>query len=452
MDVERPNILLIFTDQQRADTIAAFGNSVIRTPNLDRLCRDGVVFSNAYTPSPVCVPARCSMMYGQYPANTGCYDNGDPMPEEGRASFITHLSEAGYCTHGIGKCHFTPDPQAMRGFQARLRQEEMVESPDVDEYLKFLHDEGFSHICDPFGARGEMYYVPQVAQMPARLHPTQWVGDRTLEFLEKRAGSSQPWFCFASFVHPHPPFSPPNPWHKLYRAPLMPLPNVPQNNESLLTYINRYQNRYKFRDQGIDQNLVRCMKAFYYATISFVDKQIGRILDTLDKNDQLDNTLILFSSDHGELLGDYNCFGKRSMHDASARIPLIARLPDRFEGGTVCCKPVNLVDIAPTCLSVAEVEMKDGELDGVDLADISANRCERKIVFSQFRREGLATYVAVSERWKYFFSAPDQREYLFDRSQDPLETRNRAGLALCSELQSDMKYALMEHLKKNNEI
>ncbi len=281
----RPNILLFFTDQQRADTISALGNPIIRTPSLDRLCAEGTAFTSAYTPSPVCVSARCAMHYGLYPSQSGCYENGSPMPSDGRQSFMDILTGAGYRTHGIGKCHFTPDLYALRGFQTREYQEELVGDPDRDDYLKCLHANGFRHICDPHGIRGEMYYVPQPAQMPASLHPTQWVGDRAAAFVEAQAASDQPWLLYASFIHPHPPFAPPNPWHKLYRAPMMPLPFMPQDAGSLLIWVNREQNRYKYRDQGLDQNLLRCMKAYYYAAISFIDYQVGRVLDALAVTD-----------------------------------------------------------------------------------------------------------------------------------------------------------------------
>ena len=130
--------------------------------------------------------------------------------------------------------------------------------------------------------------------------------------------------------------APPAPWYKLYRGPLMPPPNVPADVDSLLTHINRVQNRFKFRDQGIDRHAVRSLKAFYYAAISFIDHQIGRITQALEQADLLDDTLIVFHSDHGELLGDYDSFGPRSFHDAASRVPLIVRYPSRFARGLRC--------------------------------------------------------------------------------------------------------------------
>ena len=168
-----------------------------------------------------------------------------------------------------------------------------------------------------------------------------------------KKSSDNPWYLYAGFIHPHPPFSPPNPWHKLYRGPEMPHPFLPDNIEELTCFINKYQNRYKYRDQGLDMQMIRCIKAYYYACISFIDHQVGRMLDTLEAQHDLDNTLIIFTSDHGELLGDYGCFGKRSFHEAAMRIPMLARLPEHFAANTTCESPVTLVDLMKTFTDVA---------------------------------------------------------------------------------------------------
>ncbi len=450
MNAKRPNVLLFFTDQQRFDTIGALGNPVIRTPNLDRLVRSGVAFTSAYTPSPVCVSARCSMIYGQYPARTGCYDNAYNMPTDQRKTFMGMLTEAGYRTHGVGKCHFRPDWQALRGFETRDYMEEGMPNREDGGYLEFLQEEGFSYVTDVHGVRGEMYYVPQPSALPPEIHPTNWVGDRSVEFIEREAEHEQPWFPSSSFIHPHPPFTPPQPWHKLYRAPLMPLPKVPQDSEALYTWVNWHQNRYKYRDQGIDHNLMRNIKAYYYACISFVDFQIGRVLDALERTNQSDTTLILFTSDHGEHLGDYNCFGKRSMHDSCARIPMVAHLPGRFDGGVPCRAPASLVDIMPTVLAAVDIEPTHVP-DGVDLADLCIGKAPRDAVFSQFEQNQRAIYTAVTERWKYTYSAGDDREFLFDRVQDPDETRNRAGLTFVRDELSAMRDIALEYAREGGE-
>ncbi|MEM7126487.1 MAG: sulfatase-like hydrolase/transferase [Chloroflexota bacterium] len=430
MKNHRPNILILFTDMQRADTIHALGNPIIKTPHLDRLVAEGTAFTNCFSPSPVCCPARCCMHYGLYPQKTGLFDNG-PMMDDNGASYPALLGEQGYRTHAIGKCHFTPDRQALRGFQSRQSQEEVTADPDADEYIAWLRDNDYDYY-EAHGARGDMYYIPQVSTLPAEAHPTQWVGTESERFVRESANGEQPWCLYSSYIHPHPPFAPPKPWHKLYRVPEMPLPFIPENSESLHTWVNRFQNRYKYRDRGLDMNLIRLIIAYYYATISFVDYQVGRILNALEETGQLDNTLILFASDHGEHLGDLGCFGKRSMHDASARVPMIVRYPERFPMGARCATATSLCDLLPTVVGAANgsneaLGLDALNVDGQDLAQIAANPDPERIVYAQFAKEDRAIYMAVSERWKYVYSAGDQSEFFFDRQVDPAEARNLAN-------------------------
>lgn len=445
---DRPNVLLLFTDMQRADTVHALGNPVIKTPNLDRLATEGMAFTNAFSPCPVCVPARYCMHYGVYATKADGLTTNGRMPDDNGQSIQHLLTNVGYRTHGVGKCHFTPDKHAMRGFETRMVQEECVSDPEKDDYCAWLVENGHDNY-EPMGARGEMYYIPQVSCLPAEAHPTQWVGDRSIDFVREQADEDKPWMLFSSYIHPHPPFAPPKPWHKLYRSPYMPLPLVPQNVEALQTVINRKQNRYKYRDQGIDQQLMRNIKAYYYAAISFVDYQVGRIIDALEETGQLDNTLIIFTSDHGELLGDYNCFGKRSMHDAASRVPMLVRYPKRFAVGKECRTPVNLVDVMPTIAEAAGLKLDDVVHDGVDMAAIANGECPRDAVFSIHGRNQQAQYMIVTEDWKYFYSSGDDMEYLFDRNADPNETRNVANIPFSKDIVTELKDRLLARLKED---
>lgn len=442
-----PNILILFTDMQRADTLRALGNPVIRTPNLDRLVRDGTAFVNAFSPSPVCVPARCCMHYGLYPPKTGLADNGPMMADNGR-SYPARLSAMGYRTHAIGKCHFIPDRGALRGFQSRQTQEEGTSDPARDDYVAWLAKRGFDYY-EPHGARSEMYYIPQISSLPAAAHPSHWIGTESVRFIRAQAGRRRPWCLFSSFIHPHPPFAPPKPWHKLYRAADMPLPMVPPDPAALMTWINRRQNRYKYRDRGLDLNLLRVIKAYYYATISFVDFQVGRILAALEAAGQLDRTLILFTSDHGEHLGDFNCFGKRSMHDASVRIPLVVRYPNRFSAGRRCATAVSLVDVLPTLLAAATGDRAAPEGDGLDLAGVARRRASDRTVYAQFGQGQRAIYMGVNRSWKYVYSAGDDREFLFDRRNDPREFVNLARRAADRPVRDARRADVLEFLRKN---
>lgn len=444
--MSHPNVLVILTDQQRFDTIHALGNPIIRTPNLDRLVRDGTTFMSAYTPSPVCVPARHSLLTGKYPHRTGCFNNGDDMPET-EATLPHLLQDAGYRTHAIGKMHFTPDALARRGFKSRETQEVgALARVEDDDYVSHLHGNGFDHIHDPYGPLGDMFYIPQPAQMPARFHGSQWVADRTLDFLN-HLDTDQPFFLFTSFFHPHPPFSPPTPWNKLYRSQLMPFPKRSTGYEHLQTFATRYFTHKYGMGKGIDDNLLRTIKAYYFACISFVDFQIGRILDGLAVSGRLDTTMVIFLSDHGEMLGDYGCLTKCSMLDSAARVPLIVRYPERFERDARTDVPVSLVDVLPSVLAAVGIDNDDLDLDGEDLSDVM--RMADRMVYSQYANQADGLYMALNHRWKYVYSAPDRKEFLFDRVEDPEETRNLAGARLRSSMLSEMRTAIVARFQED---
>ena len=444
----RPNILHILTDQQRFDTIHALGNAHIRTPALDRLVREGTTFTNAFTPSPVCVPARCSMIYGQYPLRTACTENWD-MPADGRQSLMDVLTAAGYRTHGVGKCHFMPDMEAGRGFESRESQEGWVTDPARDDYVRSLREEGYDAHVRPFGAGGSMYYIPQPSVVAPVHHQDSWVATRSSAFLSEQAGGARPWYLFCSFLSPHPPFCPPRPWHQMYHPLLMPLPKTPPNSEALLTWVHAFQNRYKFRDAGTDLHLLRTIRAYYYAGISYVDYLVGTLLSQLEEAGQLDNTLVLFTSDHGEYLGDYGCYGKRGMHDVSARVPLLCRLPGRFAAGARVSTPASLVDVLPTFASAAGATLASHAPDGVDLAALARGDVRRDTVFSQYDEGDMAIFMAATERWKYIYSVADRREYLFDRLLDPEETRNVADNGIRNGVTAVLRERTHGHIRES---
>jgi len=197
------------------------------------------------------------------------------------------------------------------------------------------------------------------------------------------------------------------------------------------------------------------MRAYYYACISFVDFQIGRILQALEETGQLERTLILFTADHGELLGDYGCFGKRSYHDAVTRIPLLLRGPE-VPAGVRCDSPVSLLDITATLLNRAGASFRTHAPDGSDLIEIARKPESDRTIFSQWNRGPNCVYLVINRRWKFVYSAPDQRELLFDRQHDPYETRDLAGLVHdphwpVSRVQVAMRRRLIEELKAQGE-
>ncbi len=442
---DRPNVLLFITDQQRADTIGALGNPYIQTPTLDGLAREGTSFTSAYAASPVCIASRCSLILSQWAHQTDCTTNC-PMPQE-RTSFMEIFQDAGYQTHGVGKMHFSPDSHKLWGFDDRDYSEEGRWRED-DDYCRFVHESGYDHVFECMGVRSEYYYMPQPSQLPARLHNSTWVGDRSLEFLERR-DPDRPFLLWSSFIKPHPPFESPAPWHRLYKPTDVPLPHLPSGYETLQTYWNRRQNRYKYRDQGWDDNLIRTMRAAYYACISFVDYNAGRIIEHLRETGEIDNTIIIWVADHGEMLGDFGSFGKRSIFDAAANVPLIVRYPERFAPGEVCDRVCSLVDLTPTMLSTCGLATID-QHEGHDLADIAAGgRPDRPGVLCQYSQRESGLYGLITDEFKYVYSAADDEEWLFRRRPGRPEERSLAGNQAYIQTTAEMREALIEWFRRD---
>lgn len=402
------HILILFTDQQRWDTISALGNPAIQTPNLDKLVEDSVVFDNCITPSPVCVPARLSLFSGQYPARTGNNNNNTDKTYDGEG-YYKRITDSGYQSCCVGKMHYLWDPYGSLGFDCRRSQEEL--SAEGDEYMAYIRGK-YPWVFDYNGMRSEMYYMPQISQLPPADHPTQWIGDRSVEYINAWDGK-KPMLLMSSFIHPHPPYCPPAPWQKLYRedppAPLRP------EKEDMDTFRDMIGSRCSCeRLQMSDQDILRT-KNYYYACVSFVDYQVGRIMDALKAKGMYDDTLIVFASDHGDMMGDYGAIGKRTMVDSSCHVPLIVHYPGKGHAHreAVC----SLVDIAPTVLSYAGVAYDPAEFDGVDLF----SAYDRKYVFSQHACGVKGTYMVTDGKNKLIYRREDGSFYFFD--QIP-ETRN----------------------------
>lgn len=396
---KQPNILFFFTDQQRRDTIHALGSERMITPALDELSRQSVVFDSCFTPAPVCVPARFSLFSGKYPAHTGCSNNNTSHVYDGEG-FYAEFTRRGYRSCSIGKMHHT-DLYGSMGFERRLTQEEMANP--ADDYTRFLLDSPYRNVFDYNGMRSEMYYVPQISPLPAEFHPTQWVGDNSVAFL-KEHDKSRPFFLVSSFIHPHPPFAPPAPWNKMYRS-VSPDPYTPERPEDFTSFLS---DRFILDQVGISRQDLTLLRNYYAACISFVDYQIGRIVGTLKEMDLYEDTVIVFSSDHGEMLGDFGTMGKRSMLDAAVHIPCMIRIPGT--AGTHRSDVCSLVDIAPTLLSLSGISYRREAYDGIDL--FGPDRHDA--VYSQYSTGKTGTYMVAAAEDKLVYSALCREFYYFD--------------------------------------
>ena len=450
---EKPNVLFIMTDQQRADTIALLGNAHIYTPNLDRLVKRGIAFTQAYSTCPVCVPARYTIRTGCEPPTTGVYSNsgaklveGQPPNMEDRCGkyLARTMAGMGYRTFGIGKSHTIP-PDEDLGYEVHLHSEELYGSPEDrkrDAYAAFIAKEHpeYDWIEMLMGERTEMYYMPQMSPTPAHLGVEAWAADRAIEQI--RMSADQPYFGFVSFVGPHPPFAPPLPYNRMYDPDRMP---NPIRGDIALDHMDEMipSMNHAIWAEDINDPHARVLKARYYGEISYIDHCLGRILDAVESRPDGDNTLICFFTDHGDHLGDHYAWQKESFFEASCHIPFLLSWPKRLPKDAKCDDLVCLTDlfgIATTAggrpelrqgvdvLGNAERGMRSAELGAANpKSGIRNSESPRQRVIGYYGAPGTDRFkVMVREGdWKYIFIANGGREQLFNVAEDPNELRQR---------------------------
>jgi arylsulfatase len=433
----KPNILFLMTDQQRADTIAALGNPHIYTPNYDRLVRRGIAFTQAYSPCPVCVPARYVIRTGCLPPATGVYNNGLPDLVPGQAKEMEQrcgpylartMRQLGYRTFGVGKFHTTPTHEDV-GFETQLHSEELYGTPEErarDDFAAFIakqHPE-YDWIEALMGERTEMYYMPQMSPLPAALTVESWAADRAAEQI--RSGDGRPWFGFVSFVGPHPPFAPPLPFNRLYNPDRMPNPVRGSRRIDHMDEMIRWMN-HAIWAEDINDPHTRVLKARYYGEITYIDHCIGRILDAVETGPDPDNTLICLFSDHGDHLGDHYAWQKESFFEASCRVPFLVSWPARLPKDARRDELVSLADLFGIATSAAG---KPEFRQGTDVPGMLAGRAApRSHLIGLYGVPGTPMFkvMAREKDWKYIFMANGGREQLFNVTEDPHELRQRVN-------------------------
>jgi arylsulfatase A-like enzyme len=446
MPANRPDILFIMTDQQRFDTIAALGNSHIYTPNLDRLVRRGISFSNAYATCPICIPARYTIRTGCEPITTRFFSNAKPKPASDQpaemeaccGSYLARtMSRLGYRTFGIGKFHTYPWNEDL-GYETLWRSEEIYHPParEGDDYGSWLTREhpAFDFLEQPFGERTEMYYLPQRSPLPAELGAEWWAAGCAVHEIG-RSNDPRPFFGFVSFVGPHPPLAPPIPFNRMYNPDRLPEPVLGNIEEDHLDEEIHFM-RYAVWADAINPALARIVKARYYGEISYLDHCVGRILDAIEARSKSDNVLICFFSDHGDLLGDHHGWQKQNFFEATCRVPLLLSWPAMLPNGTVRNELISLADLFGIATEAA------GECDvreGVNVLKMLRGECARReYLIGMVDPPGSHDFklMVVTEEWKYIFMANGGREQLFNLRRDPNELSN------CVELASKMRNEL----------
>ncbi|MHB1155919.1 MAG: sulfatase family protein [Phycisphaerales bacterium] len=403
-----PNILLLLTDQQRFDTIAALGHSHMVTPSLDRLCAEGVAFTQAHSPNPVCVPARHNILTG-LPARFHGYGHNfrHSLPHE-LPTLPRLLSDGGYVTAAIGKMHFRP-ARSHHGFQFMRLMEEIPNHVEDDEYLRYLRDNGLGHLQHIHGVRCLGYQQPQRGLVPEAHHGSRWVADETCRFIE--ANKDRPWFVWSGWIAPHPPVNVPDAFADRYRGAALP----------------------PIRGGDDEKPEQRRFRELYYAAITHVDDCLASILQTLDRLDLTRDTLVIFASDHGEMLGDLGLFGKSLPYESSVRIPLILRFPGRIKPGTRREDFADLNDILPTCLDAAGIDINEvarrhhlpAGFPGESLLCRSPRK-DRTTQYVEHHKDAGRWCMIRDARWKYVYWYAGGVEELYDMLDDPHETNNMA--------------------------
>ena len=426
---KRPNLLLLMTDQHRSDCLGCAGNSIIRTPNLDRIAANGVRFRRAYTSTPSCTPARSALLTGLAPWHHGMLGYGR-VAEHYPVEMPRALRDAGYWTFGIGKMHWFPQ-RTLHGFHGTLLDESgRAESPGfVSDYRRWFKSQAPDKDPDATGIDWNDYRA-RVYQLPEELHPTMWMGNEATAFIEAY-DKPEPFYLKVSFARPHSPYDPPQRFWNLYRTEDMPAPVVGD-------WAARHAEHADPPPPGLAQGDLGVKTAQearhgYYASVTFIDEQIGRILDALARNGLDKNTLILFIADHGDMLGDHHLWRKTYPYESSAGIPMLLQWPEGYpaavERGSVLEQPVEIRDVFPTFMDAAGQPIPEG-IDGRSLLGLVRGETdwrpyldlEHATCYFEWNNWNALT----DGRWKYVWFAPEGREQLFDLDADPHELRNLA--------------------------
>jgi len=445
--MKRPNVLLIYTDQQRWDTIRAGGNALMHTPNLDRLVDRGVLFDHAYVNSPVCMPSRASMLSGLYPSVTGVPCNGVEMPAHVPV-VPQFLKSYGYRTANIGKLHFKNHASAYRdhslphpsfGFDVAIISDE----PGCydDPYIKWVeeHDPDQVELCridTPPAWRGRKVEVhPRDTDQPypfggrEELTQAAFVADETCRFITENA--DQPFFCIAGIYAPHAPLNPPERFLEFYDTEKLPSP-----------VMNEGENR-----RGHSKAHWKKVKAYYYALISHVDDQVGRMLDALEAAGVADDTIVIFTSDHGEHLGDHGLVGKSRSYDSSSRVPLIISYPKGKiqKTGQRREEIVEAVDLVPTILDWCGIPIPTF-LQGRSIRPLLEGRDyePRQSAFMELGHPSQRNFKAIRTHEALYQIDSQGEELLFDMAKDPHQLHNVAADPQYANLLGRMRRVLIE--------
>lgn len=421
---KRPNILVIMSDEHNSTVMGCAGNSLAHTPHLDALAADGLVFDNCYCASPLCVPSRLSFTSGKYISRVGAWNNDCWLPSDEYPSLPRLLNGAGYTSYLCGKMHY--DRTRRYGFTeiggkmntafktgkgARRNAADLTPEPGINPHFDEFRD-------------GEDSKVQS--------HDRD-VTKGVVEFLGKRAAGTEPFFMVAGYLAPHFPLIVPEEYHAKFKGKIG-LPEIPEG------YLERLPLNYKhlrigFNMEDVPEDIVRKGRELYYGFTEWVDNEIGKVLDALDASPFKDNTIVIYTADHGENMGEHGLWWKNCLFDTAARVPLIVRWPARWGGGQHRTEVCSLVDVVQTIAALGGAEAP-GDWDGDCMLEwMDGKGAWKDRAISQYFAHNIASgYVMLREgAYKYVYHCvmdethPAERE-LYCLKDDPGELHNLAAL------------------------
>lgn len=457
MKQNRPNIVLIMTDEMRGDCMGAAGHPDVKTPYLDSLAANGIYFPNAQSACPSCVPARAVLHTGLSPQHCGRVGYADGVSWDYPCTLAGQLAKAGYYTQCVGKMHVHPlrrtlgfhNVELHDGYLHHYRYSSVPYGENqqyADDYFYWLKNElGVSADVTATGIDCNSY-IARPWCYPEQYHPTNWVTDRSIDFLRRR-DPDMPFFLMVSYVRPHAPYDAPQCYFDMYeRKKLRPPVSGDWDDREALA---RQGRQFNTSTGPADSELIRRQQVGYYACITHVDHQIGRLLIALTEHRLENNTVILFTSDHGELLSDHCLSRKSRAYKGSANIPMIVSGPKEFIGaqGVVSENLVELRDVMPTCLALAGAEQP--YTDGGNMLTEELNH--RTYLHGEHTAGDLSSHWIVTAKDKYVWYSQTGAERYFQLDADPEERHNAVHDAACRERVEELRSLLIRELTGREE-
>lgn len=426
---KQPHIIFIMVDQQRADALGCMGNAAVISPHIDNIAQEGVMFTNGYTSVPSCTPARSGLLTGLSPWHHGMLGYGR-VARKYKYEMPQMLKEAGYFTFGIGKMHWFPQ-KSLHGFNGTLTDESGRVEQDgyISDYRDWFKLNAPGKDPDETGI-GFNEHQAGVYKLEEELHPTYWTGKTAVELIENYS-LDKPLFLKVSFARPHSPYDPPQRYLDKYKGVDIPEPVI----GDWCHYLDTVQGDASAAFSNFGKEHAIESRRHYYANITFIDDMVGEIIQALKEKGMYENSIICYTADHGDMLGDHHHWRKTYAYEGSANIPFLLKWTEGFEGkllrGGKLENPVELRDFLPTFLDAIGVQIPK-DMDGASLLELVRNPdagwrkyidMEHSTTYSKDNYWGALT----DGTWKYIWFFSTGKEQLFNLKNDPGEETELSG-------------------------